>query len=70
MTSTCSWEAWWFSDGVLRAAPAGAEPVASELQGPTIFIALQDQLGLKLQSKKASIEAFVIDHLQKVPTEN
>jgi uncharacterized protein (TIGR03435 family) len=64
------WEAGGFSNGVLRAAPAGAEPVASELDGPTIFTALQDQLGLKLQSKKASIEALVIDHLEKVPTEN
>ena len=50
--------------------PAGAEPVATDPDGPTIFIALQDQLGLKLQSKKASIEALVIDHLEKVPTEN
>jgi len=64
------WEASGFSNGVLRAAPAGAEPVAPEPDGPTIFTALQDQLGLKLQSKKASIEALVIDHLEKVPTEN
>jgi uncharacterized protein (TIGR03435 family) len=64
------WEASGFSNGVLRAAPASAEPVASELSGPTIFTALQDQLGLRLQSKKTSIEALVIDHLEKVPTEN
>jgi uncharacterized protein (TIGR03435 family) len=64
------WEAGGFSNGMLRVAPAGAEPVASELDGPTIFTALQDQLGLKLQSKKASIEALVIDHLEKVPTGN
>src|SRR6267143_1646162 len=63
------WEAGGFSNGVLRAAPAGAEPVAAEFDGPTIFAALQDQLGLRLQSKKASIEALVIDHLEKVPTE-
>jgi uncharacterized protein (TIGR03435 family) len=64
------WEAGGFSNGILRAAPAGADPVAAELDGPTIFTALQDQLGLKLQPKKASIEALVVDHLSKVPTEN
>jgi uncharacterized protein (TIGR03435 family) len=64
------WEAAGFSDGLMRAAPAGAEPGGAELEGPTIFTAIQDQLGLKLQSKKASIEALVIDHLEKVPTEN
>jgi uncharacterized protein (TIGR03435 family) len=64
------WEAGGFSNGVLRAARASAEPVPSDLDGPTIFTALQDQLGLKLQSKKASIEALVIDHLEKVPTGN
>jgi uncharacterized protein (TIGR03435 family) len=64
------WDAAGFSNGVLRAPPAGAEPAAAELEGPTIFTALQDQLGLKLQSKKASVEALVIDHLEKVPTEN
>lgn len=64
------WEAAGFSNGVLRAAPTGADSVAAELDGPTIFTALQEQLGLKLQSKKATIEALVIDHLERVPTEN
>jgi uncharacterized protein (TIGR03435 family) len=64
------WDAAGFSNGMLRAAPAGAEPGASDSEGPNIFTALQEQLGLKLQSKKASVEALVIDHLEKVPTEN
>ncbi len=38
--------------------------------GPTIFTALQEQLGLKLESKKAMVETIIIDHIEKTPTEN
>lgn len=45
------------------------EPKADD-PGPSLFQALQDQLGLKLESKKGMIEILVLDHLNKVPTEN
>jgi uncharacterized protein (TIGR03435 family) len=32
--------------------------------------AIQEQLGLKLDSRKSPIETLVIDHMEKVPTEN
>ncbi|HEV3196866.1 MAG TPA: TIGR03435 family protein [Bryobacteraceae bacterium] len=50
----------------------GAGPLAnaSDSQGPTLFTAVQEQLGLKLEQKKGPMDILVIDHLEKVPTEN
>lgn len=45
--------------------PAGA---ASDPM-PSIFTALQEQLGLKLDSTKGQVDVFVIDSVEK-PTEN
>ena len=38
--------------------------------GPTLFGALQEQLGLKLEPRKLSGDIFVVDHLEKTPSEN
>ena len=50
---------------------AGRQPadVASDPSGGSIFAAVQ-QLGLKLDSRKASIDLIVVDQVQKTPTEN
>jgi uncharacterized protein (TIGR03435 family) len=37
---------------------------------PTIFTALQEQLGLRLESRKVPVEILVIDHLERSPAEN
>ncbi len=37
---------------------------------PSIFTALHDQMGLRLQARRAPVEIFVIDHIEKTPTAN
>jgi uncharacterized protein (TIGR03435 family) len=44
-------------------------PLPSDPLGPTIFTALQEQLGLRLQSARGSVEVLVLDSVQK-PSEN
>jgi len=49
------------------AGPAPAGPADS---GPNLVTAVQEQLGLKLESKKGPLDLIVIDRIEKVPTEN
>jgi uncharacterized protein (TIGR03435 family) len=44
-------------------------PLAADQSGPTIFTALQQTLGLRLEKAKQSVDAIVIDHADK-PTAN
>ena len=38
--------------------------------GPTIFSAVSDQLGLKLDSRKGQVSVLVVDSADKVPVQN
>jgi len=42
---------------------------APAVDGPNIFTAIQEQLGLKLESAKGPVDVLVIDHVEK-PSEN
>jgi uncharacterized protein (TIGR03435 family) len=51
----------------------GGMPTASTPDGessPSLFTALQEQLGLKLEQRKGPVDLLVIDHLEKAPIEN
>jgi uncharacterized protein (TIGR03435 family) len=50
------------------AGPGGLPP-AADPQAPSLFTALQQELGLKLESAKGSVEVLVIDSVSK-PSEN
>jgi len=43
--------------------------VPTDSSGPSIFTALQEQLGLRLEAQKVQTETFVIDHVER-PSEN
>jgi len=60
--------------GPMMALPGGgpprdAAPPSPDASGPSIFTALQEQLGLKLESQKGPVDTIVIDGVEK-PSEN
>lgn len=45
-------------------------PENTDGNGPDLFTAIQEQLGLKLQPGKAAVEMLRIDHVDRIPTDN
>ena len=49
--------------------PSAADSAPRGTAGPSIFTALEEQLGLRLESTKAPVDVIVIDHIEE-PTPN
>lgn len=55
----------WSPGGAFLPPPEGQPDSA-----PMLIDALREQLGLWLQPGKTTLDALVIDHVEKIPTEN
>jgi uncharacterized protein (TIGR03435 family) len=49
---------------------SGSGVPAAAGDGPSIFTAIDEQLGLKLEPRKVPVDIFVVDRCQKMPTGN
>jgi uncharacterized protein (TIGR03435 family) len=54
-----------------NAAPPGQQlPPPSDSDPPDLVVAVQEQLGLKLEPRKGPVEMLVVDRGEKGPAEN
>jgi uncharacterized protein (TIGR03435 family) len=64
-----SWD-FTFSYRIVPARNAAPGEAADPAEGVSLFDAIEQQLGLKLEGAKGSMPVFVIDKVQETPTEN
>ena len=58
-------------DPYFSSVGGGSAPAPASAMGSSgIFTALRELLGLRLDSRKESVATIVIDHIERVPTEN
>jgi uncharacterized protein (TIGR03435 family) len=75
LNGTFSVDLQWIPDSVRsRANQDGAPPLVNgqpvDPNGPSLYAALQEQLGLRLESRKGPVDVLVVDHAEKVPADN
>lgn len=60
---------WSFDDSQRSVLDTAGVPGEADANGPSLFTAVSEQLGLKLDTSKAPIDVMVIDHAER-PSEN
>jgi uncharacterized protein (TIGR03435 family) len=63
------WGLEWSPEASRAAVAPEAGGPATEPTGPSIFTAVQEQLGLRLEATKAPLDALIIDSVEQ-PSEN
>jgi uncharacterized protein (TIGR03435 family) len=53
----------------MQGPPDAPKPAPADNTGPSIFSAIQEQLGLKLESRKGPVDVLIVDHAER-PSEN
>ena len=69
LAGSFDWELTWTPQAFLRGAFDRERFATIDPNGPSIFTAVREQLGLKLDSEKSSVDVLVIDHVEH-PTED
>jgi bla regulator protein BlaR1 len=64
LTGSYSWTLQWTPETSGPLGAPGGPNAAPETSEPSFFTALQEQLGLKLESQKAPVDTIVIDHIE------
>ena len=69
LTGNYNWTLKWTPAQNFSGASGTLPPPGSDDSAPSLFTALQEQLGLKLESQKGSVETLVVDSIDR-PTAN